>query len=85
MAIDTTHVEASSNGPKTVLVVGAGQRGQVSDRQRHESYAEPAPIDLFHIRFATSRLGEDSRGCRLEPVPTKGDREGSQVGRRHVR
>jgi len=35
MAIDTIQVEASSNEPKTVLVVGAGQRGQVNNGQRH--------------------------------------------------
>jgi hypothetical protein len=81
MPINTTKVH-ENDGPKTVLVVGAGQRGQVSHCQCRESYAEALFLDIFHLRFTTSRPSQDSSGGRLEPFPTKGDCERSQVNLR---
>jgi hypothetical protein len=82
MPINTTKV-LESNGPKTVLVVGAGQRGQVSNCQCYESYAEALFVDLLNICSTAPRSSQDSSGGRLEPIPTKGDCEGSQVSLWH--
>jgi hypothetical protein len=53
MPINITESEESSDGPKTVLVVGAGQRGQVSDCPYCESYVKGVsrsiPRTLFNI------------------------------------